>query len=287
MIINVRSYPNPISIIVSYLVENEEKTGYASFCAKKFLIKNKTDILAMIKKILTSSHKLSEMTVTNFVSTIDKFSRKLIYDTSLKQIVKIINNENTMPTTMSLSHLLFNGKSLPRIKKINIINNDAYFVIKMGADYNLELIRKEKIKCVMNKNGFIALYKQIKQGKKKLFKKVPTFDFHEYNLDDLVISPPTVTQSEPPTRVEITRENWNEILPTAHEREIVTEEPTREEEVVPIPGSIPSPMRVHPNLSEIERRVRVTDTLNENVSVDMEPIWERPVYTISTGTTNN
>jgi hypothetical protein len=174
MIINVRGCSNKFGIIVSYLVENEEKTGYDSFDAKKIIVKNKIDMLAAIKKTLISSRKLSEINASDFISTINKVGRKNIFDTSLKTIVKSINDESMQSTMATLSHVYFNNKPLPQIKAINIINGNMYFMVKVGPSYNLEPIKSERIKCVIVINSLVNLYRRIKQRKtlpKGTFKK--------------------------------------------------------------------------------------------------------------------
>lgn len=172
MIINVRSCLSRTGIIVSRLVENEERTGYASFVAEKFLIKDKIEALKIIKKILISSRKLPEITADDFVFTINKISKKLTCSTTLKQLVKTINDESMTSEMATLSHVFFNNKPLQQIKAINIINGNMYFMIKAGANYRLELIEKEKIKCIMTINSLVNLYRQIKHGTKVPLKKL-------------------------------------------------------------------------------------------------------------------
>jgi hypothetical protein len=174
MIINVRGCSNKPGIIVSYLVENEENTGYDSFNAKKIMVKNKIDILAAIKKTLISSRKLTEISADDFVSTINGVGKKNTFDTSLKTIVKSINDENMRSTMSTLSHVYFNNKPLSQVKAINIINGNMYFMVKMGSNYNLEPIKSEKIKCVIVISSLVNLYRRVKQGglpPKNSFKK--------------------------------------------------------------------------------------------------------------------
>jgi hypothetical protein len=174
MILNVRGCSNKLGIIISYLVENEEKTGYKSFNAKKIIVKNKVDMLTSIKKTLKLSRKLPEINASVFVSTISAVGKKNIIDTSLKTIVKSINDENMQPTMLTLSHVYFNNKPLPQIKAINIINDNMYFMIKVGSNYTLEPIKNERIKCMIVTNSLVNLYRRIKQGgnfPKTVFKK--------------------------------------------------------------------------------------------------------------------
>ena len=163
MILNVRGCSSMPGIIITYLIENEEETGYDSFNAKKIVVKNKTDILAAIKKTLVSSREFSEIRADDFVSTINSIGKKSMFVTSLKAIVKAINEENVQP--LPLSQVYFDNKALPQIKAINIVNKNMYFMIKMGPNYTLELIKKEKIKCVIAISSLVNLYRQIKQTK--------------------------------------------------------------------------------------------------------------------------
>lgn len=165
MIINVRGCTNKSGIIVSYLVKNEEKTGYSSFNAKRLMIKNRTDILAAIKKTLILTRKIPVIKANTFVSTIEKVSRKTICDTSTKVIVKAINEENMLSRMLSLSYIRFNNKPLPQIKAINIVNGNMYFMIKKRSDYILELIENEKIECMISIGSLVNLYRIIKQKK--------------------------------------------------------------------------------------------------------------------------
>lgn len=174
MIINVRGCSNRTGIIVSYLIENEKKTGYASFSTKKILVKNKTEMLTAIKKTLISSREFPEIDANDFVSTVDKIGKKNTFDTPLKALVKAVNDENMRSTMSTLSHAYFNDKPLPQIKAINIINDNMYFMIKIGTSYNLELIEIEKIKCVIVVSSLVNLYRRIKHGgvlPKNAFKK--------------------------------------------------------------------------------------------------------------------
>jgi hypothetical protein len=165
MIINVRGCTNRSGIIISHLVKNEEGTGYSSFASKKLAIKNKTDILAAIKKTLILTRKIPVIKADAFVSTIDKVSRKTMCDTSAKLIVKTINEENMRSRMLSLSYIHFNNKPLPQVKAINIVNGNMYFMIKKGPDYILELIENEKIECMISISSLVNLYRMIKQRK--------------------------------------------------------------------------------------------------------------------------
>lgn len=162
MIVNVRGCTSRPGIIVSYLTKNKEETGYSSFSSKKFIAKSRTDILTAIKKTLVLTRKTPVIKADALVSTVDKISKKTTCDTSAKLIVKATNEENMLSRMLSLSYIHFNGKPLSRIKAINVVNDNMYFMIKKGPDYILELIENEKIQCMISINSLVKLYRLIK-----------------------------------------------------------------------------------------------------------------------------
>jgi len=118
-----------------------------------------------------------------FITKLDKiFKLKLIYVKSFEQLSKqLIGLMNSCmyttsnlkyPLILSVAHL--NGKSLPKIEKICLIDNNMYFVTKYKKEYIMHAINDRNIECVIPISSIIVLYKKLKiaiNTKKKIKNK--------------------------------------------------------------------------------------------------------------------
>ena len=162
MIINVRLCDYKPNIIVSNLLENKEKDGYSSLKSERFILKDQSEILTLIRKTLILNRGNATINADKFIPMLDGISRKNLSETSLTKMTNTINEMCTKPNTRSLSQVYFNNKPLSRIKFINIINDNMYFMIKKKSVYNLELIKNQGIMCMIPLSNLVTLYRQIK-----------------------------------------------------------------------------------------------------------------------------
>lgn len=173
MILNINLNNN------NYIYHYELKKGkleekYAFYVYRTSFIKSeKRDIFSILKDFITEK---KDIDAEFFINKINKVSRcELLpmnsFEQSSKKIVSAINlhenitNRSSYPSKLSILYL--NGKTMPKINNICIIDNNMYFIIKYKNEYIMYDATYENMECIIPLSNIFKLYKRLKNVNKK------------------------------------------------------------------------------------------------------------------------
>jgi hypothetical protein len=190
MIININLTGN----VVHYYDIKKDKSaeGHSVYLYRSFITK-KEDVFPVLKDIIIAK---KEVDAEFFVTKMNKvFKYDLAHTRSFGQTAKHIvslmnsyrNTTNGLKQSLVLSILYLDGKPLPKIEKICLIDNNMYFIIKYKNEYTMHAATDENMKCIMPLSNIFSLYKKLKKTNyiKKKIRKKPNSKSTGVNFQDI------------------------------------------------------------------------------------------------------
>ena len=205
MVININLASNN-HVYYHDIEKTKSAEGYIA-CVYRSNFTKRENIFPILKDMITAR---KEVDAEFFITKLNKlFRREIVHTKSFgqaaKQIVLLMNSYvNTIssislrqPLALSITYL--NGKPLPKIEKICLIDNNMYFVTKYKKGYIMHVVNNENMKCIIPLSNVFSLYKRLKKinyveknTKKKPNSKRNSFS-HEFQVQDIIIPAPTTT----------------------------------------------------------------------------------------------
>ena len=192
MILNINlNYNNYIYHYELKKGKSEEK--YAFYVYRTYFIKSeKKGIFSILKNFITEKKDINAEFFINKINKISKCellpmhpfeqtAKKIVLATNLQE--NVIKN-STCPSRLSILYL--NGKSIPKINNICIIDNSMYFIIKYKNEYAMYNATYENMKCIIPLSSVFKLYKKLKNtSEKSISDKFCLNDTHRLTKKDL------------------------------------------------------------------------------------------------------
>lgn len=213
MIININFAGG--NVIYYYDIEKNKTTGEYNACVYRSFATKEQDLFPFLKDIIITK---KEVDAGFFITKLNKVFKCELTNTKsfgqiAKQIVTLINSyRNTVPylkQPLILSIPYLNGKPLPKIEKICLIDNNMYFVTKYKKEYIMHAFDSENMKCMVPVSNIISLCRRLKRAasiKKTIRKKPGTksnrfhdIDSHRFRMEEMIMPP-----SDPPGRIIVT-----------------------------------------------------------------------------------
>jgi len=219
MIININLINN--NTLCYYNIKKDKLVGEYSIYIYRSFASIKQKYFPILKNFIIAK---KEIEAEFFITELNKiFEFELIYTKSFgqisKQLIELMNSciyitpNSRRPLVLSIPYL--NGKSLSKIEKICLIDNNIYFVTKYKKEYIMHAINDKNIKCIVPVSSIITLYKKLKiaintknkiRNKSKLRGKFNSF----FNNNQYAFHPEELITSTVVTELQVPRRNQRE-----------------------------------------------------------------------------